>query len=84
MAKPPENFDKLCFIMRLTPYQRRVLESNYSKYDMSGLVKRDGVLYAPYAGRGIWARTRRVFVGRRADLIGANNVLAQNQYGIKF
>lgn len=84
MTNPPENFYKLCDAMSLNEYQRQVLQTNYSKYNMHGLVKRGGVLYAPYVQHGLWCKFKKILIGRRADLIGENKIIVQNRCGIKF
>lgn len=77
-------FEKLSHTMNLTPYQAQVLAAGADKYDMSRLVKRGPVLYAPHAVRGIWQNAVRLFAGRRADLIGKTKTLLRAQRRIKF
>ncbi|MBQ8294719.1 MAG: hypothetical protein IJX89_05030 [Alphaproteobacteria bacterium] len=78
------HFDQLAQILRLTPYQYETIKSNYDKYDMSGLVKRDGVVYVPRAPGGISERIWWLFFGAPADLIGQNKILLHHQRRIKF
>jgi hypothetical protein len=77
---------KLNMHLRLTPYQLYVLGHNISKYDAHGVMQRGDVVYAPYAhddATNVWDFLCRIFIGPRADLIGANQMLAYNQRGIK-
>ncbi len=70
----------------LSPYQQDILISNQDKYDMSGLVKRGGVLYAPHLLRtkSIFEIARRALTGASADLIGQDRMLLCGQRKIKF
>lgn len=65
----------------LSPYQQDILISNQDKYDMSGLVKRGGVLYAPHLLRtkSIFEIARRALTGASADLIGQDRMLLCGQ-----
>ena len=79
------NFDRLTETMNLSQYQRDVLKNNYDKYNISRLVKRGDVLYAPHASRaGIFAAARRLLMGTPADLIGKNKTLLSDKRKIKF
>ncbi|MDR1337672.1 MAG: hypothetical protein LBJ73_01430 [Rickettsiales bacterium] len=72
--------------LRLTPYQTYVLENNGMKYDLSRLVKRGDILYAPYLcddRRGVTEFCARILFGRRADLIGTDRMLVRDRRGIK-
>jgi len=71
--------------LNLTYYQVCVLEHNFYKYDMGGLVKKGGILYAPYQNdepSGFYDLFVKIIRGRRADLIGADRILIYNQRGI--
>lgn len=76
--------DNLTINLRLTPYQSHVLKANHKKYNMGRLVKRGGVIYAPYINHGIYGRVLKFLYGARADLIGQNKILVQNRRNIKF
>mgnify|MGYP004460721609 CR=1 FL=1 len=85
--KMQADIDKLITTLNLTEYQARVLRARHRQYDMTGLVKRGGVLYAPRNssdGNGIIPRIRRALFGRRADLIGRNKMLLCATRRIKF
>lgn len=85
--KMQADIDKLVTILNLTEYQARVLRARRHQYDMTGLVKRGGVLYAPRCagdGPGIVHYVRRILFGRRADLIGRDKILLQAVRRIKF
>lgn len=77
---------KLAERLRLSPYQAYVLENNCHKYDLSRLVKRGGILYAPYLSNGA-NRFRdvlsRICFGPRADLVGMERILVADQRGVK-
>ncbi|MDE6477715.1 MAG: hypothetical protein K2L94_00515 [Alphaproteobacteria bacterium] len=78
---------KLCERLRLTPYQSYILEMNCHKYNLSRLVKRGGVLYAPYlsGAKNRWTdAAARLVRGPRADLIGPDRMLVRAQRGIRF
>ncbi|MBQ8367792.1 MAG: hypothetical protein IJX43_01905 [Alphaproteobacteria bacterium] len=79
-----ENINKITQLLNLTMYQTNKLKRNFEQYNMSGLQKRGGLLYAPYAVRGIWGRVWNLVVGGRADLIGPDRILLRAQRGIKF
>jgi hypothetical protein len=72
----------LCDQLRLSPYQSYILQNNSKKYDLGRLIKRGGVLYAPYAriDTNIFAR---ILFGPRADLIGADRLLIHDRRGVK-
>lgn len=76
--------NKLIDMLKLSQYQSSKLKTNYDRYNISRLQKRGGVLYAPYATRGVWQYLVRVLCGARADLIGQNKTLLQAQRNIKF
>lgn len=78
------HLEKLSDILSLSPYQKSALAAGGQKYNMSRLVKRGGVLYAPYGARGLAGALADLFMGRRADLIGQNKTLLHAQRGIKF
>ncbi len=80
------DIEKLAQIMGLSQYQADVLKNNNGKYDLSGLVKRGGVLYAPHQMRtkSIFEIARRALTGKSADLIGPKKMLLQGQRKIKF
>ncbi len=76
--------DKLSDILSLSPYQKSALAAGADKYNMSRLVKRGGVLYAPYGARGLFGTVVDFVRGPRADLIGCNKTLLHAQRGIRF
>jgi len=76
--------EKLSDLLSLSPYQKNTLAAGVDKYNMSRLVKRGGVLYAPYGARGLTGAVADFFMGRRADLIGQNKTLLRAQRRIKF
>ncbi len=76
--------EKLSRMLNLSPYQSQTLVGGSDKYNMSRLVKRGGLLYAPYNMRGVFGRASDILRGRRADLIGYNKTLLRGQRGIKF
>ena len=76
--------EKLSRMLNLSPYQAQTLVGGSDKYNMSRLVKRGGLLYAPYNMRGVFGRASDILRGRRADLIGYNKTLLRGQRGIKF
>lgn len=78
------HLDKLSDMLRLSPYQKEVLAAGEGKYNMSRLVKRGGLLYAPYGARGAAAVVADLLRGRRADLIGPSKTLVRDMRGIKF
>ena len=47
------HLDKLSEMLNLSPYQKNTLAAGAGKYDMSRLVKRGGLLYAPYDAGGL-------------------------------
>lgn len=63
------NFDVLAYTLNLSPNQRRQLFADPDKYDISRLVVRDGVLYAPQRARGALGAFRKLIFGPRVDLI---------------
>jgi hypothetical protein len=72
--------------LNLTPYQAYVLEQNGDKYELDRLVKRGMVLYAPYrciSRKGFWDKLKKLFLGSRADLIGADRILVKDERGIR-
>lgn len=78
------NIENLRHHLNLTQYQSNRLKMYYEMYNFSRLQKRGGVLYVPYASRGLWERVGRILFGVRADLIGQNKVLLRAQRNIKF
>lgn len=79
------NFDLLSETMGLSPYQRQVLERQYDKYNVSRLVKRGDILYAPHVSKGgVFYAARRLLMGTPADLIGKNKTLLAGKRRIKF
>ena len=76
--------DKLTKTLRLTPYQSYVLKNNTDKYNVSRLVKRGGVVYAPHISHGFFGYFIKLFRGATADLIGQNKILVHNKRNIKF
>ena len=79
-----EYIDNLTQALRLTPYQSDVLKQNCNKYNMGRLVKRGGVLYAPYLLHGVYAWVVKIVCGAPADLIGQNEMLVRNNRNITF
>ena len=79
-----EYIDDLTQTLRLTPYQSDVLKQNCNKYNMGRLVKRGGVLYAPYLLHGVYAWVVKIVCGAPADLIGQNEMLVRNNRNITF
>lgn len=79
------NVEKLSEMLRLSPYQTYVLEINYYKYNLSRLVKRGGVLYAPYVvGAGLRHKMNGFLRGVPADLIGTDRMLVRGCRRVKF
>ena len=80
------DLEKLAKILKLSQYQRNILISNQDKYDMTGLIKRGDVLYAPHSLRtkSVFEILYRAFTGKSADLIGQDKMLLQGQRKIKF
>ena len=78
------HLDKLSEMLNLSPYQKNTLAAGAGKYDMSRLVKRGGLLYAPYDAGGLSGIAADLLRGRRADLIGRNKTLLRNMRGIRF
>ena len=76
--------NKLIDMLNLSQYQSNKLKTNYDRYNISRLQKRGGVLYAPYATRGVWQCLIQILFGARADLIGQHKTLLQAQRNIKF
>lgn len=70
--------------LNLSLYQSNKLKTNYEQYNISRLVKRGGVLFAPYNMPGFFGWIGRVLFGVRADLIGENKILLQGMRKIKF
>ena len=79
-----KNINQICDLMGLNQYQSGKLRMHHERYNFAGLQQRGGVLYAPYATRGIWQYIGKVLFGVRADLIGKNHMLLRAQRGIKF
>ena len=79
-----KNINTVCELLRLNQYQSGKLKLNCERYDFARLEQRGGVLYAPYAVRGLWERFQNLLFGKRADLIGKNSVLLRARRGVKF
>ncbi len=79
-----ENINKLTALLNLNSYQINKLKDNYAIYNMAGLQKRGGILYAPYLSSGLCGWMVRILFGVRADLIGQNKILLRAQRRIKF
>lgn len=79
-----EHINTLADYLNLNEYQANKLKTNFEKYNINKLQKRGGVLYVPYAARGLWGRVAVLLFGRQADLIGENKVLLHAQRNIKF
>lgn len=78
--------DSLTDKLKLTPYQTYMIAKNGYKYDLKRLVKRGDVLYAPYKCRlssGVRDWWSKLFLGPRADLIGADRLLVRGERGVK-
>ncbi len=78
------NINILCDLMRLNQYQSGKLKLNYERYDFARLEQRGGVLYAPYAARGLKEKIESFLFGKRVDLIGKNSVLLRARRGVQF
>jgi len=81
-----EKLERISRVMCLTPYQLYMLEINSDKYNLHRLVKCGNLLYVPYKydlSYGIVGIIKRLFLGRRADLIGPDKLLVFNTRGIK-
>lgn len=78
------HLEKLSDMLRLSPYQKEALAAGAGKYNMSRLVKRGGLLYAPYDSRGLFDMATNLLRGHRADLIGYNKTLLRAHRRIKF
>lgn len=78
------NLDVLAHNLNLTNYQFSKLKTHYDRYDIGGLQKRGGILYAPYFSRGLWQRFKCFLFGVPADLIGTDKTLLQAQRKIRF
>ena len=77
---------KLAEFLRLTPYQTYILEKKAPLYNLSRLVKRNGILYVPY--RTVPAHrwrdaSARILFGARADVIGPDKMLATGMRGVR-
>ena len=79
-----KNINQICDLMGLNQYQSGKLRMHHERYNFARLQQRGGVLYAPYATRGIWQYIGKVLFGVRADLIGKNHMLLRARRGIKF
>lgn len=76
----------LCTQMRLSAFQCYVIQENWYKYNLQRLIKQGGVLYAPYKcpkPRRLSDCFATLFHGPRADLIGEDKMLINDQRGIK-
>lgn len=78
------DINKICYTMNLTPYQTQTITSGAGKYDVNGLVKRGGVLYAPHAANGFIRGISRLLFGKTADLIGPDKTMLRAVRGLKF
>lgn len=78
------HLDKLADMLNLSPYQKYALAAGGDKYNISRLVKRGGLLYAPYDTDGILGAVGDLLRGHRADLIGQNKILLRAQRRIRF
>ena len=79
-----KNINQLCELLGLNQYQSGKLKMHYDRYDFSRLQQRGGVLYAPYATRGVRQFIENLLFGVRADLIGKNTMLLRARRGIQF
>ena len=79
-----KNINQLCDLLGLNQYQSGKLKMHSERYDFSRLEQRGGVLYAPYATRGVRQFIERLLFGVRADLIGKNTMLLRARRGIQF
>ncbi|MFQ6703331.1 MAG: hypothetical protein ACLRFO_04000 [Alphaproteobacteria bacterium] len=79
-----KNINQLCDLLGLNQYQSGKLKMHSERYDFSRLEQRGGVLYAPYATRGVWQFIEKLLFGVRADLIGKNTMLLRARRGIQF
>jgi len=78
--------EKISDEMRLTPYQSYILSMNMAKYNTGGFVKHGDVLYAPYRcalTKNMRDYIAKVFLGPRADLIGADHMLVIGGRGVR-
>jgi hypothetical protein len=76
----------LCCQLHMTPYQSYIIQNNWLRYDLTRLVKVGSVLYAPYRCNRISSFCdciKRIFLGRRADLIGEDRIIVIGKRGIK-
>lgn len=85
MRRVPD-VDKLANSLGLNEYQTAVLRENYHKYDVSGLVKRGGVLYAPRTTgySGFRNAIYKILFGQSVDLIGRDKILLHAARHVKF
>lgn len=77
---------RLCDQLSLSPYQSYILLHRGHRYDLHRLVKKGGVLYAPYRHsdrNNVLNICARILLGRRADLIGTDKILIHDKRGIK-
>ncbi|MBQ2005391.1 MAG: hypothetical protein II219_01125 [Alphaproteobacteria bacterium] len=79
-----KNINQLCDLLGLNQYQSGKLKMYSERYDFSRLEQRGGVLYAPYATRGVRQFIEKFLFGVRADLIGKNTMLLRARRGIQF
>ncbi len=77
------DIEKLSYYLNLTEFQSDMLRRGADKYDISRLVVRGGVLYAPHRVCALFERARCCVMGRMADLIGKDRVLMQNRRGVR-
>ena len=78
------NLNNLAANLNLTDYQFSKLKTYYDRYNLSGLQKRGGILYAPYVAHSLLQKIKQFLFGAPADLIGQNKTLLQAQRKIKF
>ncbi len=78
------NIDNVSKQLSLAEFQKNVLRENCDKYNLSGLIKRGKVLYAPHHCNANLAEfLQSLFFGKKADLIGANKILLSSARRIK-
>jgi hypothetical protein len=76
------NIDALAARLRLSPYQTYVLAQNGYKYNLNKVKKIGDMVYAPYrcdSARGFWDEIEKILFGPRADLIGADRMIAYDR-----
>ena len=78
------HLDSICGRLNLSPFQTYILHENRYKYNLARLIKRGGVLFAPYNEAGVRDKIGRILLGPRADLIGMDKMLVIGERRIKF